>query len=80
MTTQSSLPSGDLASSAVATTVAGHISRRLLGRLRDLEVIVSDQGLIIKGQSRTYHAKQLAQHVAAEVSPVPVLANEIEVA
>lgn len=62
-----------------ASHVEGHILNRLTGRLRNLEVIVRDEGLIIRGYSRTYHAKQLAQHAAAEVSPLPIVANEIEV-
>ncbi len=63
----------------LASQVKGHILNRLTGRLCKLQVIVRDEGLIIRGYSRTYHAKQLAQHAAAEISPLPVMANEIEV-
>lgn len=39
-----------------ASQVEGHILHRLAGRLCNLEVIVGDTGLIIKGRSRTYRA------------------------
>lgn len=53
--------------------------RRLGSRVRELEVGVRDRGLVLKGWSTTYHAKQLAQHAAMELSGLPILANEIEV-
>ena len=36
-------------------------------------------GLLLQGRSRTHHAKQLAQHAAAEMSGVMIVANEIKV-
>lgn len=53
--------------------------RRLGNRVRDLRVVVLPTGLILQGRAGTYHAKQLAQHAAMEVSESPILANEIEV-
>jgi hypothetical protein len=55
------------------------LHRRLGNRVRDLRVIVLPDGVILQGRTATYHAKQLAQHVAMETSDVPILANEIEV-
>lgn len=52
---------------------------RLSGRLRDLQVLCSPQGLVLRGRARTYHAKQLAQEVVMELSDLPVASNEIEV-
>lgn len=52
---------------------------RLGGRIRDLRVLVRDNGLILQGRAPTYHAKQLAQHAAMEVGRLPILANDIEV-
>lgn len=52
---------------------------RLGNRVRDLRVIVLPDGVILQGRTATYHAKQLAQHVAMEVADVPIVANEIEV-
>ncbi len=53
--------------------------RRLGSRVRDLRVLVFPTGLILQGRAGTYHAKQLAQHTAMELSETPILANEIEV-
>jgi hypothetical protein len=55
------------------------VQRRLGGRIRDLRIVVRANGLILQGRAATYHAKQLAQHVAMELAPLPILANDIEV-
>jgi hypothetical protein len=52
---------------------------RLGGRVRDLRIVVREDGLILQGRAPTYHAKQLAQHAAMEVGGMPILANDIEV-
>ena len=52
---------------------------RLGGRVRDLQVVVRKDGLILKGRAPTYHAKQLALHAAMDVGQLPILANDIEV-
>lgn len=56
-----------------------HMLRRLGNRIRDLRVVRRDGGLVLYGRTATYHAKQLAQHAAMEMSTLPILANEIEV-
>ncbi len=53
--------------------------RRLGNRIRELRVVVAADGLILQGRTATYHAKQVAQHVAMEVAELPIVANEIEV-
>ncbi len=40
---------------------------------------IENDGLILRGHASTYYAKQMAQHVAVQVSGLPVVANEIEV-
>ena len=55
------------------------LQTRLGNRIRDLRVQLHDAGLILQGRVSTYHAKQLAQHAAMELSEYPILANEIEV-
>ena len=56
-----------------------HVRCRLFGRVRDLQLLVRDQGLVLRGHARTYHAKQLAQHAVLETTDLPIRANEIEV-
>jgi hypothetical protein len=55
------------------------MQRRLGNRVRELCVLVRPEGVILKGWAPTYHAKQLAQHAAMELSELPILANDIEV-
>ncbi len=55
------------------------VLRRLGGRIRDLRVEVRETGLVLQGRAATYHAKQLAQHVAMEISGLAIAANDIEV-
>jgi len=55
------------------------IERRLGNRVRDLRVVVRETGLVLQGRADTYHAKQLAQHAAMELTTLPILSNEIDV-
>jgi len=54
------------------------VQRRLGSRVRDLRIVMRPGGIILQGRASTYHAKQLAQHVAMETGQ-PILANDIEV-
>jgi hypothetical protein len=56
-----------------------HVRCRLTGRVRDFQLLVSDQGLVLRGHAHTYHAKQLAQHAVMAATTLPIRANEIEV-
>jgi DNA-binding response OmpR family regulator len=56
-----------------------HLQTRLGSRVRHLRVICRDAGVTLSGSTRTYHAKQLAQHLIMEITDLPILANEIEV-
>ena len=54
--------------------------RRRSGRhVWELQVVVRDRGVVLRGRTLTYYAKQMAQQVATEVTGLPVLANEIVV-
>jgi hypothetical protein len=55
------------------------VQRRLGSRVRDLRIVIRHGGLILQGRAATYHAKQLAQHAAMEMSGLPILANDIDV-
>jgi hypothetical protein len=52
---------------------------RLTGRVRDFQLVVCDQGLVLRGHAHTYYAKQMAQQAVMETSSLPIRANEIEV-
>lgn len=57
------------------------VRQRLAGRahVRNLRVVVREQGLVLEGRAATFYAKQLAQHEAMSVTGLPLLANRIEV-
>jgi hypothetical protein len=64
----------------LAERIEGYIERRACGRIRDLHVVCSGDMIILQGRSRTYHAKQLAQEAALDLTEgSPVLANQIVV-
>jgi hypothetical protein len=55
------------------------IQRRIGNRIRDFRVDERPDGLVLRGWAVTFHAKQLAQHAAMELTNRLILANEIEV-
>ena len=55
------------------------VQARLHGLVRDLRLVGCGPGLILTGQARTYHAKQLAQYAVMEATALPIVANEIDV-
>ena len=68
----------DLFSDRIAQ-VEAHVQSQLNGRLSDLRLETRDQGLVLRGYTHTYHAKQLAQQAVQKASGLPILANEFEV-
>jgi hypothetical protein len=57
------------------------IRQQLAGRayVHNLHVIVLKEGVVLRGRSSTYYAKQLAQHTVLTIARLPLIANEIEV-
>jgi len=56
-----------------------HLRRRLTGRASHVQLTIHGDGLVLRGRTRTYYAKQLAQQAVMEVSELPIRANDIEV-
>jgi hypothetical protein len=67
------------AASAELTELEARVLSRLLGRVRDFRLIARRSGLVLRGHSRTYYGKQLAQQVVMATTTLPIVANEIEV-
>jgi hypothetical protein len=64
----------------LAERLEGYIEQRASGRIRDLHVVCSDEGIILQGRSRTYHAKQLAQQAVLDLTDgQTLLTNQIVV-
>jgi hypothetical protein len=55
------------------------VRQRLGGQLRDFRLSIRDTGLVLRGRTRSHHAKQLAQQALMDMTRAPVRANEIEV-
>ncbi len=55
------------------------VRRRLILLVRDFQLDIRDNGLVLHGQARSYYAKQLAQQAVMEAAELPIRANEIEV-
>ena len=69
----------DLTEMSEPTQIEARIRSRLSGRIRGLQVLRENNGLILRGRTPTYYAKQLAQHALMAATDLPILANEIEV-
>jgi hypothetical protein len=73
-------PGGSPSAQDLAERLEGYIELKSSGRIRDLHVVCSDDMIIIRGRSRTYHAKQLAQQAALDFTDGDaLLTNQIEV-
>jgi osmotically-inducible protein OsmY len=55
------------------------LRQQLSRRVWELRVQTCEEGVILRGYTFTWYAKQLAQHAAMQVLGLRVLANEIEV-
>jgi hypothetical protein len=69
----------DLTTANGATELEAQVRCRLSGQIHGFRLVVTDQGLILRGRAHTYYAKQLAQHAVMNATVLPILANEIEV-
>jgi hypothetical protein len=55
------------------------IRARTGGRLRKLDIELSPDGVVLHGETTTYHVKQLAQHGIRDLLPNVQLRNDIVV-
>jgi hypothetical protein len=67
-----------LGDASLAERIEGSIERRTCGRVRDLRVVCTENLVILRGRARTYHAKQLAQEAALDLTGEQIiLSNQI---
>jgi hypothetical protein len=59
--------------------LAASVQRKLAGRVSDLRLMRTKQGLVLKGLAHSYYAKQLAQQAVMTATGLSLLANDIEV-
>ena len=63
----------------LAAAITQRIESRLPGRVRNLQVRITSEGVVIEGFCATYYTKQLAQHAALGVLEDEHLENAIVV-
>lgn len=59
--------------------IASRLQARLGKQVHDFQMLAFPDGLILQGVVGNYYGKQLAQEIAAELSGLSVLSNDIEV-
>lgn len=55
------------------------LQETLLGRARDLRILLRGIGIVLRGEAYSFYGKQLAQHVVMRSTDLPIVANEIQV-
>jgi hypothetical protein len=55
------------------------VRARTGGRLRKLGIQLSPDGVVLQGETATFHVKQLAQHGVRDLLPTVELRNDIVV-
>jgi hypothetical protein len=60
--------------------LVSHVKARTGARVRNLDIRLSPEGIVLHGQTNAFYIKQLAQHGVREVLPDVHLRNAIEVA
>ena len=57
------------------------LRQRLIGTafVGELRLLQGGEGLILEGRTNTFYAKQIAQHLASQLTGLCVAANRIEV-
>jgi len=63
-----------------ASELEAWVQSQLGRQICTFSLLMRANGLILRGRARSYYAKQLAQHAIMDVTSLPILANEIEVA
>ncbi len=65
---------------SLSERIESYLERRLCGRIFGLHIVCSGDRVVLRGRSRTYHAKQLAQEAALDLTGGALrLVNEIVV-
>jgi hypothetical protein len=59
--------------------IEARVQGRIGGRVFQFRLDWCEGGLVLRGHSVTYYAKQLAQHAVMAATELPIRRNEIEV-
>jgi len=73
------LESGPNEAPAGLDELEAHVQCRIGGRVLHFRLDWCEGGIVLRGHSLTYYAKQLAQHEVMAATKLPIAANEIKV-
>jgi DNA-binding response OmpR family regulator len=59
--------------------LAAYVQGYVGDQVRDLKVLVTREGICLRGEAQNIYAKQMAQEALFKMAPQPIVANEIEV-
>lgn len=59
--------------------VVTEVDRQLRGRLREFSLDAGEEGLVLSGAAPSFYVKQLAQHAVGQLTPLPIVRNDIRV-
>jgi hypothetical protein len=79
MKRQRTEPGIDLTNPDGVVELEWKIRHQLGGRIRELKIEISTEGLVLRGCARSFYAKQLAQHAVMDETELPIVANFIDV-
>jgi hypothetical protein len=65
--------------SKLVEQLEAHVQAQVAGRIWNLQLALQEDGLVLRGYSHTYYAKQLAQHAVMQATDLRVAANDIQV-
>jgi hypothetical protein len=69
----------DPAAREVLEELENQVRDRLGGQVRGFQLDFRDGGLVLRGRTRTYYAKQCVQHLVMAATDLPIAANDVEV-
>jgi hypothetical protein len=79
MRQETSAGRNDVASRELLDRLGVQVRHQMSGCLRDFHLNPRGNGLVLRGRTRTYYAKQLAQNAVMRATDLPIVSNEIEV-
>lgn len=71
--------SGPITKLAAESEILAMVHRRLGRQVRNLNVAIQEQAIILNGIANSFYAKQLVQHLVMKASGLPIKDNQIEV-
>jgi osmotically-inducible protein OsmY len=59
------------------SVLEAHVKHQLGGRVSHFQVLFDGKSLVLRGQTRSQYARQLAQQAVMEITDLTIVANEM---